>query len=484
MKRKLFQKILCLAICGSMVLGFFSDPLLQVLAVSRETQDAIDEAEGEKEELEKELEEQEQTKGTLEDKKAGQEEELENLKEEYQSIASDLSALEEKKTEKQTEIEKKTAELEAAIEKQETQYELMKKRIQYMYEQPQTSILELIFQNFDIAQLLNRVEQVVQLQEYDREQLENYEKAAEEIEAQKEDLEAAKKELDSLTAEAEEKQAQVSALQKKTSASISSYLDQIAKAEEEIGNTEEALAVKSEALNKLYAQAQAEEAAEQRRQAQEAANRLQEAIANGSIKAEDSGITYGSLNLSQTEMDMLTAMIYCEARGESYQGQLAVGYVIMNRVRSSKFPNSLEGVLRQNKQFEPAGSGRFDIVLTAYWEGIPGVIGQSEWNSCQKAAMECVNGSSNVGESLFFRTHAPVPQLVANLAASNVPYWIIGNHIFYYSWVSYSTGPVEEEETEEETPPEETEEDTGEEASGESEEQTGEEEAPEENGGE
>ena len=160
-------------------------------------------------------------------------------------------------------------------------------------------------------------------------------------------------------------------------------------------------------------------------------------MANGTIKPEDSGIVYGELNLSQTEMDMLTAMIYCESRGESYEGQLAVGHVIINRVRSSKFPNSLEAVLRQGKQFEPAGSGRFDIVLTAYWEKIPGIIGQSEWNSCQKAAMVCVNSDSNVGESLFFRTHKPVPQLAENLEAAGVPYWIIGNHIFYYSWVNY-----------------------------------------------
>ena len=231
----------------------------------------------------------------------------------------------------------------------------------------------------------------------------------------------------------------------KTSTTISNYLNEIAAAEAEIGNTESALEAKSKALQALYKKAQEEEAAERRRQAEEAAKRLQEALANGTIKPEDSGIVYGDLNLTQAELDMLTAMIYCEARGESYEGQLAVGYVIMNRVRSTKFPNDrnnayaskLERVLRDYKQFEPAGSGRFDIVLTAYWENIPNVIGQREWESCQRAAMVCVNSDSNVGESLFFRTHKPVPQLAENLEAAGVPYWIIGNHIFYYSWVNY-----------------------------------------------
>ena len=437
MKRKLLKKIICLTICSSMIMGLFSESLLETFAVSDETQKEIDKAEDEKEQLEDELEQQEENKGNLEDQKATAEERLKNLKAQYQSIASDLEALEEKQTEKEAEIEAKTKELEEAIATQEEQYENMKMRIQYMYEKPEDSLFGLFLKDFSIVEILNRVDNTMKIQEYDRQQLEEYTKAAEEIEIQKEELEAAKEELQVLIAEAEEQQKKVATMQKETSTSINNYLNQIAEAEEKIGNTEAALEAKSKALKELYAKAQAEEAAERRRQAEEAAKRLQEALANGTIKPEDSGIVYGELNLTQAELDMLTAMIYCEARGESYEGQLAVGYVIMNRVRSSKFPNNLESVLRQSKQFEPAGSGRFDIVLTAYWGGIPGVIGESEWNSCQKAALVCVNSDSNVGESLFFRTHKPVPQLAENLEAAGVPYWIIGNHIFYYSWVNY-----------------------------------------------
>lgn len=437
MKRKLLKKILCFAICSSVIAGLFSDSFLSVFAVSEETQNAIDQAEDEKEQLEQELEEQEQEKGNLEGQKATAEERLENLKAQYQSIASDLAALNEKKAEKETEIEQKTRELEEAIETQERQYENLKLRIQYMYEKPQDSLFGLFLQDFSIIEILNRVDNTVKIQEYDRQKLEEYTANAEALDLQKQELEEAKAELEGLIEESKAQQAKVSALQKQTSATISEYLNQIAATEEEIGSTEAALEAKSKALQELYAKAAAEEAAERRRQAEEAAKRLQEALANGTIRPEDSGIRYGELNLSQNELDMLTAMIYCEARGESYEGQLAVGYVIMNRVRSTKFPNSLEAVLSAPKQFEPYGSGRFNIVLTAYWEKIPGIIGQSEWESCQKAALVCVNSDSNVGESLFFRTHKPVPQLAENLEAAGVPYWIIGNHIFYYSWVNY-----------------------------------------------
>lgn len=444
MKRKLFGKILCLTICSSMLMGLFSDAVLQTFAVSQETQNEIDRTKEEKKELENELDKQEEEKKGLENNKAAAEEKLKNLKAQYQAIASDLEALNQKMTEKEEEIEAKTKELEEAVLAQEEQYENMKIRIQYMYENQEASLLEMLLKDFSIVEILNRIDNAVRIQEYDRKRLEEYTKASEEIEQQKEALESARQELETMIAENEEQQKKVSDLQKQTSSSIKDYLNQIAAAEDEIGDTEEALKVKAKALKELEAKAKAEEAAERKRQAEEAAKKLQEAIANGTIKPEDSGIVYGDLNLSQTEMDMLTAMIYCESRGESYEGQLAVGYVIMNRVRSTKFPNSLEAVLRQNNQFEPAGSGRFDIILTAYWGNIPGVIGQAEWESCQKAALECVNGSSNVGESLFFRTHAPVPQLITNLSEKGIPYWIIGNHVFYYSWVSYKTGVQEE----------------------------------------
>ena len=437
MKRKLMKKIICFAICGSVITGLFSESFFDVFAVSEETQNAIDQAEDEKEQLEQELEQQEQERENLEGQKATAEDRLNNLKAQYQSIASDIAALEKKQAEKVAEIEAKTKELEEAIAIQEQQYENMKLRIQYMYEKPEDSLFGLFLKDFSIVEILNRVDHTLKIQEYDRQQLEEYTETAKELDLQKQELEAAKEELAGLIKESEAQQAKVSALQKETKASISSYLNQIAAAQEEIGNTEAAIEAKSKALQELYKKAQEEEAAERRRQAEEAAKRLQEALANGTIRPEDSGIRYGELNLTQNELDMLTAMIYCEARGESYEGQLAVGYVIMNRVRSTKFPNSLEAVLSAPKQFEPYGSGRFNIVLTAYWEKIPGIIGQSEWNSCQKAAMVCVNSESNVGESLFFRTHKPVPQLAENLEAAGVPYWIIGNHIFYYSWVNY-----------------------------------------------
>ncbi len=76
---------------------------------------------------------------------------------------------------------------------------------------------------------------------------------------------------------------------------------------------------------------------------------------------DNSGRTYSA---SQSERELLAAIIYCEAGGESYAGQQAVGSVIMNRVYSSSFPNTITGVVYQSGQFEPVSSGRLSLVLS------------------------------------------------------------------------------------------------------------------------
>lgn len=437
MKRMFLKGLLGLVLLSSVSTGLFFVSEIKVSAVSEDTQNAIDRTEEEKEQLEENLLDQEKEKEQLESQKGSTEERLESLQSQSMEITRNLEEMQKQMADKETEIKRKEAELQVMIEKHEEQYQAMKLRIRYAYETPKDTFFTLFLQNLPFSKILNRMDSVLHMQQYDRKQLEAYGAATEKISAQKTELENARLELQSMIENARIMQMRIDALQQQTWENIQSYLAQISSAQEDIENTEAALKEKSDTLKELYAKAQAEEEAERKRQATDAASKLQDAMSHGGIRPEESGIVYGELNFSQNEMDMLTAMIYCESRGEPYEGQLAVGHVIVNRVRSSKFPNDLESVLRHGKQFEPAGSGRFDIVLTAYWQNIPGVLGQAEWESCRKAAYACVNGESNVGESLFFRTHAPVPKLAENLAAAGMPYWVIGGHIFYYSWMNY-----------------------------------------------
>lgn len=113
------------------------------------------------------------------------------------------------------------------------------------------------------------------------------------------------------------------------------------------------------------------------------------------------------------QLDYLARIIYAEARGEPYLGQVAVGAVVLNRVRSPLFPNSIEKVLFEKHAFQPIQNGQF--------HGTPN-------DSAYRAAREALGGHDPTGGALYFYNPAKV-------RAGN---WIwdrpilkqIGSHIF------------------------------------------------------
>lgn len=93
------------------------------------------------------------------------------------------------------------------------------------------------------------------------------------------------------------------------------------------------------------------------------------------------------------DLRLMAALIYCEAGSEPYEGKLAVGAVVMNRVRSGAYPNTISGVIYASGQFTPAINGK---VARVYNKGnIP--------ESCYQAAQEAMAGVSNVGDATHFR---------------------------------------------------------------------------------
>lgn len=103
--------------------------------------------------------------------------------------------------------------------------------------------------------------------------------------------------------------------------------------------------------------------------------------------------TEAAVNVGNGELDLLAAIIQCEAGGESHTGKVAVGAVIMNRVRSGQFPNTITEVVYQSGQFSPVASG----ILSS-------VLGQGARSDCYQAAQEALNGSNPVGGALYFNS--------------------------------------------------------------------------------
>ncbi len=74
-----------------------------------------------------------------------------------------------------------------------------------------------------------------------------------------------------------------------------------------------------------------------------------------------SGSSSGSSNYTSSDLYLMAKAIYAEGRGESYTGQVAIGAVIMNRVRSSSFPNTISGVIYQKGAFTAVADGQINL---------------------------------------------------------------------------------------------------------------------------
>ncbi len=96
------------------------------------------------------------------------------------------------------------------------------------------------------------------------------------------------------------------------------------------------------------------------------------------------------------DLRLMTCIIYCEARGESYAGQKAVGIVVMNRKRSDEFPNQIKKVIYQRGQFSPVRNGSYDRALALYDKYNKAGRFKGEMPSCLKAAKEVLEGSTTI----------------------------------------------------------------------------------------
>ena len=164
-------------------------------------------------------------------------------------------------------------------------------------------------------------------------------------------------------------------------------------------------------------QAEASEAAQneiEEVQAAEEAARL-EAEAQAKAAAEEAARIAAEAQAAQTaaisaeELKLLANIIYCEAGSESYVGKVAVGNVIMNRVKSASQPNTITEVVYAKGQFSPVRNGSLQRALSS----------DKADAACYQAAIEALAGAQPVGGKLFFRRN--------NGRSGQV----IGHHVFY-----------------------------------------------------
>ncbi len=356
------------------------------------TSDKIDKLEEEKKKTEAELEDMNNQVNDLEDDKKDLQSDLTG----YSSQMSDVKA---EITNCHTKIEVKEAEIVATTQKlnetkitEEKQFAAMKERIRFMYENGDTGAVEALLGAENFADFINRADYIQSIMNYDRNMLQEYQRTREEIAKTEEQLQAEKKTLES-------ERDKVQAAETKLANLINSTQDGINKYAEDI---------KAAEARALAYEKKLEEQENQLANLKEILAREQGLINGTTPVGKFKYHEISDLARKSSDLEVMAAIIECEAGGEPYEGQLAVGSVIMNRIKSDRFPNTLLEVLHQKNQFSPVRSGRFALVLA-----------RGANAECRAVAQEILNGRNTI-DALFFRTVIP-----------SIQGTIIGGHVFY-----------------------------------------------------
>ncbi len=274
----------------------------------------------------------------LEQKTTELQDDIDTMHNELDALSSKLEDTSSKVKEKAKELEAAGLDLASAKLNEKNHYKAMKERIRFMYEGGNLSLLQVLLSSESMAEFLNNAEYVTMISDYDRDML---------------------TELQNIRENVEEKQ------------------DKLKKEQEELSRLEKKLNKQQEDLTSKLSETSG--------QLEEYTSKLEEA------KAAQAAIDEAK-NADTDTIVLLAAILECEA-GISYEGMIAVGTVIMNRVGSAKFPNTIREVIYQSGQFSPVRSGKLDEVLQ-----------KGPMESAYKAAKAVLAGERNnqVKKCLFF----------------------------------------------------------------------------------
>ena len=217
---------------------------------------------------------------------------------------------------------------------------------------------------------------------------------------------------DEFFAEEEVQQDETAALQAEASEAAQNEIEEVQAAEEAARLEAEAQAKAAEEAARLEAEAQAKAAEEAAQLEAEAQAKAAEEAARLAAEAQQAALAAQAAQtaaISAEELKLLANIIYCEAGSESYVGKVAVGNVIMNRVKSASQPNTITEVVYAKGQFSPVRNGSLQRALSS----------DKADAACYQAAIEALAGAQPVGGKLFFRRN--------NGRSGQV----IGHHVFY-----------------------------------------------------
>lgn len=307
------------------------------------------------------------------------EKETSGLESELSSLNKELDEIIEQIEDTSDNLEKTKEELAIAKGQEQAQYESMMLRIKYMYESGNTSLMELILTSSCWAEFINRAEYVSKITEYDRDMLDELTATREEIAEKEEQLLEDQKYLASLQKDLDKKISNASD-------ELTAYKAKLKKAKEDARNAEESA---GEEVKPVKPE--------------------KDTSKNDSDNDSNNSSSGSSISATASDVELLAALLECEAGSTNYEALLAVGSVVVNRMKNRYYPDTVRGVIYHTGQFPPAHDGKVDRVLA---RGVKDL--------CVQAATDALNGKNNVGDCLYFRA-----------ASSGREGLVIGDNVFF-----------------------------------------------------
>lgn len=405
-----------IVICSGLVPAFAQKTTEQKLKESKQT---VQELKEQTSEAKEQLDTAKQKESAISDR-------LDKLNDQLTDVQQSLEDLDTRITQKNDQIAATEQELDEMEQKRRERYEAMKVRIRFMYENSDSSLLNSLLGAGSMSEFLNRVEYFSQVVDYDRNQLEEYQQLLTALNEKQTNYETHKEELLALREQQNAEQEKLTTLVadartdlKAAGAAASDASDALGDLNEQLSaeqKNQDILTAQLEYEKKLEEQKAAEDRArmeeikrqeEELRQKREEEKRRQEQAESGETAGEPSADDT-SEPASAEDLELMACIIQCEAEGEPYAGKLAVGSVVMNRVASSSFPNTVMGVIYQSGQFSPVASGRMAARLAA-----------GANSECRQAAQEVLNGNITVPYLYFRRDNGTIDG------------YVLGHHVFY-----------------------------------------------------
>lgn len=285
------------------------------------------------------------------------ENDLSEMNQNKAKLGNELSSKAKALTNLVKEIDKTRNELDLAKAREIGQYEMMKKRIQYMYEASSGNFFTSLLESKSMTDLLNRAEFFSTVSQYDREMLEKLQTIHKEIKQKEADLLAKQSEMEKQQKQLTANYNQLISMISSTSSKLEDYKAQIAAAEEAKKAAEEAKKENENSMNSNDS-SDSTENTEKPSKPEETPSKPEEKPSKPEEKPSKP-----QKPSSNTELALFAAILECEAGSTNYDGLLAVATVIMNRKESPKYPNTITGVIYQKGQFSPTWSGKLDKVL-------------------------------------------------------------------------------------------------------------------------